>query len=127
METFDKYVGVNNYRENSFLLNPSVPESVTQSLSPYLLIKTKTLNRMMKSNQYNPAKIGKYTSFIPKNLSSGPSKQAVQSWFAAYEKYSVLRLQSLYGVYPRKRKNYIDSSYDKVISKAFVKLTYRQF
>ncbi|ELT93412.1 hypothetical protein CAPTEDRAFT_215597 [Capitella teleta] len=124
--SFDKYVGIDNYRENSFLSNPLVPSGVVQSTSPQLHIRTRKVDQLVRAQRYEIDRLEETLMLNPSNLTLGPSRGEVLAFCAPYSHVSVLRFHSLYGVYEMERGHDMGAAYDALISAAFKRGQYRQ-
>ncbi len=123
ISTFDgKFSGL--YREHMFLFHPKVPESITNSVSPTVLIGSQDILQKLSDEEKNN-KINKI--FEPQDFYNGASESEIMMWLgikSSYNKYSVLKFHSLYKSFQGLDTK---SEFMGKIKSAFKKAVYRQY
>ena len=78
-------------REQTFLLNPLVPESIKMSVSAPILIRANE-TRSLISRRKEPDLM-----FTPKDAVNGPTRDELLQWLSPMSNVAVLRFKALYG------------------------------
>ena len=94
MSTMDQVLG-NKYRENMFIQNNLVPNSVKNSISPKVFIKSKVMIQKHILSHLDLKDVK--NTFTPLDLEQGATQEELTKWLKPYEKYSIIRFHSLYG------------------------------
>ena len=85
----------NKYRENMFLQNKLVPNSIKTSVSLRIFIKSKATSQPHISQHLDMKDVKK--TFVPSNIEIGATREEFVDWLKPFEQYSILNFHSLYG------------------------------
>lgn len=116
----DKYFK-NAYREHAFLCHPWVPLSIRRAKP--------TLKGIVNSHMNLSAPHPGWITYIPNDVTAGPTAQEIVKWFGGTDqtKELVLRLYNLYGTF---KELYQDQTYTDFVNKinaSIVTSDYRQY
>lgn len=119
VEDFDREFE-NDYREHTFLIHPKVPESTKKNISPLVTIHS-ALSIYMNATLWRKGGLHYKTKGAV-----GTTSDALISALMPFEKYSVLKIHSLYGAFYSFSDNTMDIFFRNKWTKALKKATYEQ-